>query len=145
MKKVIALLLVAMLSICSVGFAESLDLASMSLEDLIALRKSVDAEIIARNGSVPSPIYRGMYVAGESIAPGMYTIKCPDDGQSISVGIFADKDTYAKAFEAQDESLASFQSFVNAGETVFLQLDEGAVLFLSGEGEIQPVSPAWAP
>jgi hypothetical protein len=151
MRKLVSVLLVCLLAICVAvpvcadGEATAIDLEAMSLEELLELHEAVEAAISAKNGSVPSPIYKGIYVAGDSITVGKYTITCPDDGQSFQIATFADQETYEKAFAEQDESLASFQSYVNVGETVFVQVDEGAVLLVSGEGVIQPVVLDFAP
>lgn len=153
MKRLVSVLLVCLLAVCVAApvyadgeaAAIDIDLEAMSLEELLELHEAVEAAISAKNGSVPSTIYKGIYVAGDSIAVGKYTITCPDDGKSFQIAIFADQETYEKAFAEQDESLASFQSYINVGETVFVQVDEGAVLLVAGEGVIQPVVLDFAP
>ena len=49
MKKIVCLLLVVLMAVCSVVYAEGgFDLSSMSLDELVALHKAVDAEIDSR-------------------------------------------------------------------------------------------------
>lgn len=151
MKRLVSVLLVCLLAVCVAapvcadGETAAIDLEAMSLEELLELHEAVEAAISAKNGSVPSPIYMGIYVAGDSIAVGKYTITCPDDGKSFMITTFKDQATYEKAAAEQDASLATFQCSVGIGETVFVQIDEGSVLIVAGEGIIQPVVLDFAP
>lgn len=49
MKRMIALILCVWLTICSSAFAESLDLGSMSFDELTALKESIEEEMKTRN------------------------------------------------------------------------------------------------
>ena len=84
MKK-LAILLVfvtCIFSIGSTGFAEDVDLAGMSFDDLMELRNRINDEIEERVGNDEVPLLEGYYVVGTDISEGSYEIKDhiePDD------------------------------------------------------------------
>lgn len=146
MKKIVCLLLVVLMAVCSVVYAEGgFDLSSMSLDELVALHKAVDAEIDSRIGCEPDTIPAGVYVGGESIKAGKYVVSADDDHFGITVGVFASKDIYDKALAEQDESLISFQNYLSSGDSAFVQIDDGMVLLLSDTALIEEASGVWMP
>ena len=69
MKRVLAVIL-ALLSVTA--FAESIDVASMSTDDLLSLRKEINLEIQNRLEQQSGTMYEGVYVAGVDIPVGSY-------------------------------------------------------------------------
>lgn len=72
MKKIIAILLVV-LSI-SVAFADT-DFSSMSYDELIELQKSLTAEIMSRPEWKEVNVPSGVWIVGEDIPAGTYSIR----------------------------------------------------------------------
>ena len=78
MKKVIALALV-LLSLVSVSFAESsFDLSDMSYDELVVLKDQINLAIWNSNEWQEVEVPQGVYVIGEDIPAGKWTIKAAD-------------------------------------------------------------------
>lgn len=79
------LFIALIVSICTVGYAENIDLSGMNTDALIELRNRIDDEISARvEKDNEVPLLEGYYVVGTDIAEGNYEIKDgsgPDDPQ----------------------------------------------------------------
>jgi hypothetical protein len=73
MKKVLALLLGLLLLVVP-ALAEEMDLAALSLDELVALRDRVDAEISARIPVNKAPFSSGIFLVGRDIKAGTYMI-----------------------------------------------------------------------
>ncbi len=76
MKKIIALVLV-LLSLASVSFAE-LDLSGMTYDELVALKDQINLAIWNSNEWQEVEVPQGVYVIGEDIPAGKWTIKAAD-------------------------------------------------------------------
>lgn len=76
MKRIICCILICcVLCIFSeYAHAESFDLESMSTEDLMVLRSTIDSILSDRLDAKSSFFYNGIYVVGQDIKPGRYTI-----------------------------------------------------------------------
>jgi len=64
MKKVSVFIVVFLLLLTSFGFAESLDLSSMNLDELLALQTEISEEINKRNGLDTAGVYKPWYDFG---------------------------------------------------------------------------------
>ena len=73
MKKLFAALIVLAL-LCPVVLAEDVDLSGMSFEDLLDLRAAVDRAIWASDGWQEVEVPAGVYVIGEDIPAGRWTV-----------------------------------------------------------------------
>lgn len=73
MKKMLAVCLVLAL-VVPVALAESVDLSSMSVDELIALKASIVGELMSRGEIKEAKVPSGSYIIGEDIPAGSYTI-----------------------------------------------------------------------
>ena len=146
MKKVIAMLLVSLLAFCTVAAAaEGIDVTSMSLDELVALHKSIDAELSSRIGCEPDEIPAGLYIGGESIKAGRYSIFTDDEHNGITVAAFENKETYDKALAEHNEAVVPFQNYVSHGDSAFVKVKDGQFLLLSDTGFIKEAKADWMP
>lgn len=74
MKKLFALIVTVMILTVSIAVAET-DLSSMSYNDLIALQKKVNAEIMSRPEWKEVKVPAGTWKVGDDIPEGTYSIK----------------------------------------------------------------------
>ncbi len=145
MKKMVVLILVCLLAFGGVSFAEGFDLSAMSLEDLVTLHKQVDLEIEARIGCEKSLIPAGIYVVGESIKTGKYTIYTDEEHYGFNVATFESLAKYQQAMAEQNEALALFQIYVSSNDSTFVNLKDGMVLLVSETALIEVAKEAWVP
>ena len=123
MKRALAALvcIIMLLSNCC---AESLDLAGMSFDDLVALQRSVNAELMSRaeaNGFILAP---GEYIAGKEIKPGNYYILFDRDYDSHMIGYFY---IYDNADRHKDIGNGHIYS---GGDSAYIKLEEGNLFVL---------------
>ena len=142
MKKIVSLL-VGLLLICTAAYAEAPDLAAMSLEELVQLHNAVDAEIDARIGCEPSTIPAGIYVGGESMKAGSYTISTNDEHYGINVATFESMELYEQAMAEENESLILFQNYLSKGDSAFVQIKDGMVLLVSSTAIFETAKADW--
>lgn len=150
MKKLLSLLLVLSFLFCSAAAAEGIDLAAMTIDELVALRQSVDAEIDARIGCAPAPIAEGVYEVGKAIKQGMFLITCTDvnNGWGIYIDLFDSMESYYKYKEnnVENANLIISRSNFNIGGSTMVQLEEGMVLYIhNGIATAEEVRPSWMP
>ena len=155
MKKIVVFVLAAVMSLGIFGtaLAADVDLASMSTDELIALRNQIVDELTIRLGSGDA-IYAGDYKGGVTIKSGTYTITCTKEKENASddmvLGIFDEDDIY---FTYKDSS-AYYDFKENA--PIYLELDkdfsgvitieDGQHLVIKwGEAILTPAAPSWAP
>ena len=143
MRKLVLVLLLVLTVFCNMAYAEDIDLTSMSLEELVELHKTIDAEIDARIGCEESLIPSGMYVAGKSINSGSYVISGNDDHYGIDVSTFASEETYRQAMAEDDDSLILFESYVTEENSAFVKLEDGMVLYLDETAIIEQATADW--
>lgn len=152
MKKIVSLLLVVMMLACSVVYAEGpeFDFASMSTDELLALREQLNAEINNRLGDDNALISDGLFVAGVDIKPGMYRITCSVayDDREFYVNLFESKEDY----QTYDQSRWNNTSYrlaqfvlLQGGEATVNLTDGMAIEIYNGIGRIEGVTPDWAP
>lgn len=136
-KKILALVVVFVIALSTIVIADpaTVDLASMTMEELVALRNEVNAEISSRLGE-EGFIGTGSYVVGTDIRPGTFCIVNTSDD-------FANYYIY----ETKEDSYATLSGSIEEGDTCTIVLHEGNVLSLShfGGGTITEIQPTWAP
>lgn len=132
-------------------FAETIDVSAMSLEELLALRNTVNTAISERIDLSfnDSKIGTGVYVVGKDIKPGKYDLICTlaridlsFEGtprySMCSIDIFSDASDDAK-------SICCF-SRIAVGQQFAIELKEGNVLCIDdGNFLIQKSEHSWAP
>lgn len=155
MKKIVSLLLVMLLLACSAAYAESIDVAGMPDDELIALYESVKAEMQERGISHSSSktLIEGKYIVGEDIEPGDYIITCTqsigDDLQDAYSGLgdmydsLPDTEGVGNVFDAFGSMMGGIGATVEilgdygdvisttmlkTGESVDISLKEGTAL-----------------
>ncbi len=145
MKKLISLLLVSLMMFCGVAAAESsIDLSAMSLDELVELHSALDAEIDARTGCDRSILPVGVYVAGESIKPGNYTITAPES-QFPKIYVFDSEATMNQYKEKNDDALLILYAYLAPGDSAFVTLTDGMVLVTNDPAEIEATAADWIP
>ena len=75
---VLSVLLLIAAILPSISLADGLDLSSLSLEDLLGLRKAIDEEIHIRISQPSETLYDGVYVIGTDIRSGRYLVTVID-------------------------------------------------------------------
>ena len=152
MRKMITLAIVSLLLICGTAHAEiSIDLTTMSLDELVELHKLLDAEIDARIGGEPSMIAGGVYTAGETIKAGVYVITgataYAEEGMTIQV--YASHEQYQKCravYASYKDEYRLLEEHILPGQTVTISLADGMVLVIDGGlGMAEAFAPTWAP
>ena len=76
MKKIICIIICLLIPVCVV--AESVDLSSLSFDDLRVLQTRISKELITRPEWKSVPVPPGMYLVGRDIPAGEWTITCGD-------------------------------------------------------------------
>lgn len=142
-KKIITLLcMFSLTGIClpATVLASEIDLTGLSLEQLIDLRTEINT-LIAENGG-ENVIGKGTYETGIDIKAGTYNIVCSKNAAHgfINVEVFPSK-TDAENGENQEISQIWYKE--EKAESASINLQEGNVLVLSGEGILQETSPSW--
>lgn len=139
MKKFLCLILV-LLFVATAAVAEGFDFADMSLEELLALRVALNAEIAERYEPDSMAIYNGRYIVGEDIKAGLYLVYNDNEvlGNSMYVSV-----TYP-----DDSNRDTLGEFVHYKCPYQLKLEDGSILRISESvsahlEEIQ--TPEWAP
>ena len=98
MKRFVALVLV-LLSMVSVASAETIDLSGMTYDELVALKDQINLAIWNSNEWQEVEVPQGVWVVGEDIPVGKWTIKAAD-GMTASV-------EWGNQLEASGVSLSS--------------------------------------
>lgn len=147
MKKIVTMLLLALLIACSAAYAEGIDFSSMSTDELLALREELNAEIESRIGVEAETINKGIYTVGEDIKAGTYTISYKEGGFTFQVFTFSTVDDFNayKASNGQDAACMLMQYGVNPNESAYVNLKDGMVIVINGEGKIMSEKPSFAP
>lgn len=149
MKKLICIILsvVFIFGMVDSAFAADVDMSSMSIEDLVSLRDSLNEEIYSRSGgTMDDMIYAGTYVAGKDIKAGIYTITNTRDSY-LTIYVFESMDAY-NAYEQDSSKTEGRLSHgeCNMGNTLNVNLDDGNVMCIRrGEGICKSSKPSWAP
>jgi hypothetical protein len=140
MKRITVLLLLITMLIGTAS-AESIDVGTMSIEELIELHEIIRKELESRiDTSEPSLIGSGKYLVGTMLKPGTYRFVSMSSDRSDSkcvVNILAD----------EDDSIftAWYTGYITIGESAVLTLEDGNVLIVdSGSGRLTAFEPTWA-
>lgn len=93
MKKWIALLVALIIAACTtMAFAEEIDLAGLSDDEIVALMGRVQEEIVARHIEGTATLAGGTYIAGKDIPAGSYVFTCLATGDDWgNVTIYSEK------------------------------------------------------
>lgn len=101
------------------------DLSGMSFDELVALRNQIDQAIWASDGWQEVEVPSGVYIIGEDIPEGRWSIKCNGKGGGIYT-LYPDKESYL------DNGLGYIaMKFFNGEDIMNVILDNGQYLELS--------------
>lgn len=126
MKKLFVMFMVLML-ISATALCEGYDLVNMTLDELVSLRRELNAEIASRINFDPMAIYEGEYIVGLDIQPGEYLVYNDDqkfgaiqiiveypaesDREALIARILKDRPYYLKL---EDESIVKVTNVSSA-------------------------------
>lgn len=150
MKKFLSVLILVLLLFSTSAGAESIDLESMSMDELIAIKNAVTDEIYSRLdfSFEDTKIGAGYYLVGEDIKAGKYEFICTSaeteslsSGQEWSQGIVC----VVSSVDEDAEKVVEFGE-IQVGEKYKFELEEGQVLVIVRcNGLIQEYSHSWTP
>ena len=148
-KKIIAMgTIIGCLSVVHPAFAENIDMSAMSMEDLIALRDSIAAEIISRGGD--NTIGIGVYEVGTDIKASDFKVTAMKgtDGYTTFT-IFKDREEYDE-YNAGNYDLGEIGELYGSEDTGYdtgnLNLKDGEILYVErGEAIIEETKNSWKP
>lgn len=149
MNRILVLLVLVSFALSSVASAESIDLSSLSLENLVTLQQQIYEELSSRTGvSQNNVIGRGSYVVGKDIKPGYYDFVCLDTGYFNSGT--PDNDIYIYLLDGDTAADLGEQIFWEQrfaiGSHVTFNLEEGTLLMIEGcSGFLKAIQPEWLP
>lgn len=95
MKKLLCILsaLAIALSLAAPAAAENIDLTALSWEELLELKEKITLEQMSRNEWQEVEVPQGVYVVGEDIPAGKWTVRCSyGNSVTISWGQYLDDD-----------------------------------------------------
>lgn len=124
LKKDFLCLFVALTLVFSVsfGFADGMDLSSMSDAEITALLTQVNAEIVARGIRKTATLSRGSYIAGKDIPVGSYVFTCLATGDDWgNVTVYSEE---GKGKQLVWE-IVSAPEKGSEPETIFIKLNKG--------------------
>lgn len=123
MKKFLIVLVVLLLisvALPVVSSADGFDFSSMSLEELLGLKKAVDEEILTRVSQPLAALYNGKYVVGNNIRSGRFVLIVT---QPVVDGSFDYAEVFLTTSDGEEESF-----HLHAGESLILDLVDGTIL-----------------
>lgn len=120
MKKVIAIAL-ALILICAAAYA-AIDLSGMSFDELLELRKQVDAALWASDGWTEAKVPAGEYTVSEDIPAGRWTISAASR-HSVLVTVNDSRGNYVVSYVATSDECVNVT--LSEGQTV--ELDDPAI------------------
>lgn len=139
MKKFLCLFLV-LLFVATAAVAEGFDFADMSLEELLALRVALNAEIAERYEPDSMAIYNGKYIVGEDIKAGLYLVYNDNEAGNDNMKIIV---TYPD--DANRDTLGEWIKYQYPYQ---LKLEDGWILEVvwSVSAHLEEIqTPEWAP
>ena len=113
MKKIVFVLLVIML-LFSAALSET-DLSSMPYNDLIAMQKKLNAEIMSRPEWKQVTVPAGTWYTGSDIPVGYYSITSTDD---LSIVRLADKDNHFIFYKTMSENEVAGKVYFEPGSVL---------------------------
>lgn len=109
MKKLIAILMIVAVMLCSAAHAESIDLSGLSFQELAALRDRAQMEMMQRDEWQQVTVPQGVWRVGVDIPAGMWMVKC-------TVGWY----TLFSWGDALDDSEQEIDYYTDRNDTVFI-------------------------
>lgn len=150
MKKRVGIMLSAILAstmvLTPVYATESIDLDSMSVEDLMTLRDSINEKLKEKveDSDAGEVIPQGVYKVGTDIKAGRFAFSAYNG--SVSIEVFESEETYADDRNLEWYSL-HYEKETGIGENVFLNLSDGEVLTIDNRSALikEASKASWMP
>ncbi len=138
-KRIFATVLAATM-LCSIStVAAEKNLTEMSIEELLALKTSINEELSARTAGESNEIGNGIYVVGKDIKEGTFKFSMyPEEQPVIAFKLYENEEQY-------DLSNSLMYELLHGKEPAYLSLEEGNVLEILGSGTLEEVKQSWAP
>lgn len=129
---IIAMVIVSMAVVC---FAESIELKSLSDEEIVVLLKKVQQEIADRNIEKTAELKEGIYIAGKDVPIGDYIVTGTHEGSHwTSVYIYTQSEWEKGKDREHETEITIFEKY---GEVIYkIALNEGDVLQVLGQGNV---------
>lgn len=143
---ILSVILASTMAMTPVYATENIDLDSMSVEELITLRDSINEKLKEKvdDSSEGEIIPQGVYKVGTDIKAGQFSFSAYDGSPSIE--IFESEETYTENHNLEWYVLR-YDEENGTAESVFLNLSDGEVLTIDNRSAlIKEVSKAsWMP
>lgn len=139
MKKLVSILLVLM-TLMPLGLAEESNLESLTLNELVSLSATVNAEIIRRRENPGKTLTAGDYTVGEDLQAGKYIFTV-----TSVVKFSPDSSSYCLiSLEDVDGGSMLYAGFLEPDDTFYFPLEDGMHLSIySGEGILSLATQSW--
>lgn len=123
--------------------APDIDLASMSTEDLVSLRDSINAEIANKGGD--NVITQGLYEVGTDIKAANFKVyyygDTSDEMSCVNFYIYDNKGQYDN-----HETSSQLLIYADDKDGGILNLKEGQMVYVTtGSATMEEVNPSWKP
>ncbi len=93
MKKLLAILAVALMMVPAISMAAQMDLSALSTDDLFALSTRIVGELLSRTEIKGIDVPEGVYIVGKDIPAGEYRIEEADGNYGLYIEIYPDIET----------------------------------------------------
>lgn len=135
MRRTFLILLIScfVLFACSVAYAD-VDLATLSDDDLLALQKAMNTELVSRGLIAEVTIPVGVYETGIDIPVGKYVLTAIKDATLYStpqILVYPDMKSYVNR-NSSSHKLYLINQGLSAGESCTVSLEDGYILYLRG-------------
>ena len=133
MRKFIISIIFIMVLITPISFSSALhdiDLFSLSYYELIALRNSIDALIWGSDEWKQATVPAGVYIVGEDIPAGKWTINMIDSQSAYSVCAFA---VYGSPDDFYNSNGCVSNAFLQVGTPYTANIIDGQLVNITGE------------
>lgn len=142
MKKILsAMLAIGLASIPVVAESPSVDLSSMTLDELVELRDRVNFEIDYRICVSDSTIGRGTYTVGVSIAPGVYEFTATE----VEMGAGSECRIYVYGTDDKENPKIGIYDIPVGSPSVIELIDGDTLEIRGGSGFLKKASKTWMP
>lgn len=144
MKKMICVLLLICLASCAA--AESVDLSGMSFDELVALKEKVNLALWSSEEWQEVTVPQGLWVGGEDIPVGRWTIRCSQKWSYIEYGDTLDENgkniarTKARGYfyiRSEDADIPEYatETYIDVYEGMYILIERMPMVFSTFTGK----------
>lgn len=135
MKRIIALVLVLLSLVPAASGESTFDLSSMTYEELVALKEQINLAIWNSQEWQEVEVPQGVWVVGEDIPAGKWTIKAPDNVSTAAIVWWGNKLDDSGVALSWDGSLYVSECLYNPASFLYSAGDATEVTWQLNEGE----------